>query len=263
MIAVVIVSWNTADLLTDCLRTLPAAASDPLDVVVVDNASSDASVARAKAFGARVFANEANVGYARANNQGWRAADSQADVVVLLNSDTLVPSGALGQLADALRVDDTCGACGPQLLLPDGRPQPFGFGGDPTPAYLMTRTWRRLRGQPMHPWGDPKAREVDWTSGACLALRREALEAVGGLDERFFMYFEDVDLCRRVRAAGWRVRRVPEANVTHLGGQSLRQNPAARRAYGDSLRLFYRKHFGALARLWLTLALPLYQRARA
>lgn len=96
MIAVVIVSWNTADLLTDCLRTLPAAASDPLDVVVVDNASSDASVARAKAFGARVFANEANVGYARANNQGWRAADSQADVVVLLNSDTLVPSGALG-----------------------------------------------------------------------------------------------------------------------------------------------------------------------
>lgn len=263
MIAVVIVSWNTADLLANCLRTLSTAASEPLDVIVVDNASADDSVTRARAFGARVIVNDANVGYALANNQGWRAADAQADVIVLLNSDTLVPSGALGRLAAAVRADDGCGACGPQLLLPDGSPQPFGFGGDPTPAYLMMRTWRRLLGQPMHAWGDPTARDVDWTSGACLALRREALSRVGGFDERFFMYFEDVDLCRRVREAGWRVRRVPEATVTHIGGQSLRQNPAARQAYGQSLRYFYTKHFGALARLWLTLALPLYQRALA
>ena len=263
MIAVVIVSWNTADLLADCLRGLPSAADEPLDVIVVDNASSDDSVAKARALGARVIANAANAGYARANNQGWRAADAQADVVVLLNSDTLVPAGALGRLAAALRADDGCGACGPQLRLPDGRPQPFGFGGDPTPAYLLMRTWRRLLGRSMHDWGDNTARDVEWTSGACLALRREALERVDGLDEDFFMYFEDVDLCRRVRQAGWRVCRVPEATVTHIGGQSLRLNPAARKAYGQSLRLFYKKHFGMLARLWLTLALPLYQRALA
>ncbi len=263
MIAVVIVSWNTADLLADCLRTLPSGASEPLDVIVVDNASADDSAARARSLGARVFVNDANVGYARANNQGWRVADSQADVVVLLNSDTLVPADALGQLANAVRADDRCGACGPQLRLPDGRSQPFGFGGDPTPAYLMLRTWRRLLGRSMHDWGDRTAREVDWSSGACLALRREALERVDGLDEQFFMYFEDVDLCRRVRRAGWHVRRLPETVVTHIGGQSLRQNPAARQAYGRSLRLFYRKHFGAPARLWLTLALPLYQRALA
>ena len=106
MIAVVIVSWNTADLLADCLRGLPSAADEPLDVIVVDNASSDDSVAKARALGARVIVNAANAGYARANNQGWRAADAQADVVVLLNSDTLVPAGALGRLAAALRADD-------------------------------------------------------------------------------------------------------------------------------------------------------------
>lgn len=259
MLSVVIVSWNTADLLTDCLRSLERS-TEPLEIIVVDNASSDDSVARARVLGATVIANTENVGYARANNQGWRAAGAASDVVVLLNSDATVEPGALEALAAELRTRTDLGACGPRLRLPDGRPQPFAFGGDPTPAYLLRRAWRRLRGRPMHDWGEAAGRDVDWVSGACLAVRREALTRVAGLDEDYFMYFEDVDLCRRLRANGWRVRTVPEAVVTHVGGQSLKLNPAARRAYATSLRLFYHKHFGALERVWLTLALPIYQR---
>jgi GT2 family glycosyltransferase len=261
MISVVIVSWNTAGLLADCLRSVAqaGAAVEPCEIIVVDNASRDDSAAQAAGLGARVIVNADNLGYARANNQGWQASAPEADVVVLLNSDTRVAPGALETLAAVLRADETIGACGPRLLLPDGRPQPYAFGGDPAPVYLMTRAWRRLRGRPMHDWGDDAIRDVDWVSGACLALRRDVLARIGGLDEGYFMYFEDVDLCRQVRAAGWRVRRVPQASVMHVGGQSLRQNPAARRAYGQSLRTFYRKHYGSLAQAWLTLALPFYQ----
>ncbi len=260
MISVIIVNWNTADLLAACLTSLQSSHFEALDVIVVDNASDDDSVMRASGLGARVIALDENVGFARANNHGWRATHGESDVIVLLNSDTRAAPGAIEALARWLRARPSFAAVGPRLALPDGEAQPFAFGCDPKPGYMMRRAWQRLRGRPMHDWADTREREVDWVSGACLAVRREALANIDGLDEGFFMYFEDVDLCARLRKSGWKIGLAPQAVVTHIGGQSLRLNPAARAAYGESLKRYYHKHFGLIAQLWLTLTLPIYQR---
>jgi hypothetical protein len=103
---------------------------------------------------------------------------------------------------------------------------------------------------------------VDWVSGAGLMVRHEAIEQVGLLDDRFFMYFEDNDWCLRMRQAGWKVVYYPQAHIVHLGGQSLRQNPAAQAAYHRSLKYFYSKHYGPVARLALGAGLQVYRRVR-
>ncbi len=261
-LSVVIVNWNTANLLQACLQS--CLASPPpggMELVVVDNASSDDSLARARALGpaVRVIANRQNVGFARANNQGL--AQSQGGQALLLNSDTVVPPGALAGLVDFMEGHPDAGACGPRLVQPDGRPQPFAFGGDPTPAYLLRRAAKRLlRGQALHDWSTTQLQAVDWVAGTCLCLRRAAVEQVGPLDEGLFMYFEDNDWCLRLRQHGWKVYYNPQISVLHLGGQSRQQNPQAADAYLTSLRYFYAKHYGRLSQLWLALSLPVYRR---
>ena len=106
---------------------------------------------------------------------------------------------------------------------------------------------RTLRKGYLHDWEIAEPQQVDWVSGACLVARREAVQQVGGLDEQMFMYFEDNDWCRRMRLAGWQVWYNPSAEVTHIGGASLNQNPEARAAYYRSLAYFYRKHYGQAA----------------
>jgi GT2 family glycosyltransferase len=259
---VVIVNWNTANLLQACLQS--CLASPPpggMDLIVVDNASSDDSLARALAFepAVRVITNQHNAGFARANNQGL--AESQGDYALLLNSDTTVPPGALAGLVEFMEGHPEAGACGPRLVQPDGRPQPFAFGGDPTPAYLLRRAWKRLlRGQALHDWDTTEVQAVDWVAGTCLCMRRTALEQVGPLDERLFMYFEDNDWCLRLRQLGWKVYYLPQVSILHLGGQSRKQNPQAADAYGTSLIYFYAKHYGRFSQLWLQLSLPVYRR---
>jgi hypothetical protein len=152
------------------------------------------------------------------------------------------------------------GACGPRLLQPDGEPQAFAFGGDPTPGYLLRRGFMRLLlRRPLHNWHTTQVQTVDWVSGACLLVRRAAIQQAGLLDEHYFMYFEDNDWCLRMRRCGWQVYYNPQVSITHIGGQSLAQNPAARRAYYHSLDYFYTRHYGPLARLWLRMALVLYR----
>lgn len=120
----------------------------------------------------------------------------------------------------------------------------------------MLRRWRR----PLHDWATDLTQTVDWVTGACLLTRREVVDSVGGLDEGFFMYFEDNDWCLRMRRAGWQVVFYPAVQVVHLGGQSLAQNPAARAAYHRSLEYFYAKHYGTAACLALQPLLALYRR---
>jgi len=265
-LSVVIANWNTADLVVDCLASLaPADASRQglsVEVVVVDNASTDDSVARVRAAFPTVglLPLGENRGYAAANNAGIAA--SRGRVVTLLNPDTRVPPGALARLVARLDERPDAGAVGPRLLRPDGTAQPFAFGGDPTPAYLARRALLRALGRPAHDWSTDRAQDVDWVSGACLTARREAIDDAGPLDEGYFMYFEDNDWCLRMRRAGWRVVYDPGVEITHIGGQALARNPAARRAYDRSLRRFYAKHYGRSARLALRLLLPIYRWAR-
>src|SRR5262245_29255542 len=264
-LSIVIVNWNTSALLVDCLTSLRDSPLWPeLDVIVVDNASTDDSRQRVREHFAevRLIENRDNVGFARANNQALRVARGRYQM--LLNSDTRVPPETLPGLVAFMDAHPEAGACGPRLVLPDGTPQAYAFGGDPTLGYLLARGFHRLAfDRPLHDWAAPETAAVDWVSGACLLARREAIEQVGDLDENIFMYFEDNDWCLRIRQAGWKIYEYPAVRVIHLGGQSLKRNPAAQSAYGTSLRYFFRKHYSRLDQLCLRALLPLYGRLRA
>ena len=260
-LSVVIVNWNTEALLQACVQSLfRSPPPGALEVTVVDNASSDNSVASLRRSwpAVHLIENTRNVGFARANNQG--IAVSRGRYILLLNSDTLVPPNALRQLADFMDEHPEAGAVGPRLIRPDGCPQPFAFGGDPTPLYLLRRGLSLLLlRRPLHDWNTNLVQSVDWVSGACLWLRRQALEQAGPLDEAIFMYFEDNDLCLRLRQCGWKIYYNPQVSIAHLGSQSLKQNLAAQKAYDASLKHFYRKHYGLPGQLWLRAGLPLYR----
>lgn len=261
-LSVIIVTWNVKDLLLRTLARLPAACA-PLtwETIVVDNASSDGSAqAVAAAFpGVHYLRNDTNFGYAKANNQGLALA--QGEFLLLLNPDTEADAGSVSALVRFLQAHPVAGIVGPALVLSDGSPQPYGFGGNPTVAYLLRRNARRLlRRGPLHDWGARQASRVDWVSGACLLARRAVFTQIGGLDETMFMYFEDNDWCLRAWQAGWEVWREPAARVLHIGGQSLKQNRRAPAAYYASLRIFYQRHYGPRDRLALALLLRLLPR---
>lgn len=258
-LSIIIVNWNTHDALRNCLESIHAPTGVCLETIVVDNASEDGSakMVERRFPQIRLIENATNVGFAKASNQGMLL--SRGDCVLLLNSDTQIRGQALSRMIEFMDGHPEAGAMGPRLVFPDGRPQPYSFGGDPTLSYLLRRGLNLLlRKGYLHDWGIEETREMDWVSGASLMLRRRALEETGLLDENFFLYFEDNDLCLRLRQKGWKVYFNPTVEVLHLGGESLVRNEPARAQYYHSLVHFYRKHYGKLT-MPLTLLLPLYR----
>jgi N-acetylglucosaminyl-diphospho-decaprenol L-rhamnosyltransferase len=263
-LAIVLLSWNTADLLADCLRSIPAgAAGIAYHVIVVDNTSTDGSADMvARDFPeVQLIRSPENLGFARGNNRGIRATDPDTPYILLLNSDTVVKPESLTALVRFMDAHPDAGAVSPRLLRPDGTPQPYAFGGDPTPGYLLRRGFNQvvLR-RYLHDWATEQVQSVDWVSGACLLVRRAAIEQVGLLDENMFMYFEDNDWCLRIRKAGWKVYYNPQVEIVHLGGQSLKKNPSAQGAYYNSLTYFYAKHYRRPSQWLLKFLLPVYRR---
>ena len=263
-LSIIIVSFNARTDLEGCLASLRAAPpAVSHEIVVVDNASTDGSADVARAFpGVHLIASPANDGFAVANNLGIRASSGRA--LLLLNSDTLVPAGAIDALVRELDRHPETTVVGPRLVDGSGRPE-LSFGRMITPANEI-RQKRLVQGNAA---GDPaivrkvesmtKTRQwPDWVSGACLLVRREAAEAAGLFDERYFMYTEDVDFCAAIRARGGRVLFTPDVEIVHLRGRSAASAPAATRdAYRRSHLAFYRKHHPALAPL-----VALYHRLR-
>jgi N-acetylglucosaminyl-diphospho-decaprenol L-rhamnosyltransferase len=263
-LAIIIVSYNAREDLARTLASLHAAPpATPHEVVVVDNASSDGSLGFVREHwpGVRTIDAAANLGFSRANNLGIRATASE--FVLLLNSDTVVPPGAVDRLVDDLRGHPEAAAAGPRLVDAAGRPEisigrmigPVNELAQKITGALYDRGWgpvcRRVRRSLA------TAQEVDWVSGACLLVRRGDAEAVGLLDERFFLYTEDVDFCASIRGRGRRVRFVPSVEVQHLRGRSRSHDPsAAHAAYRRSQLAFYAKHHPAWHRvLWWYLRL--------
>jgi hypothetical protein len=254
-ISIIVVNWNTRDLLDDCLGSLPAALDGlHAEVILVDNASRDGSAEHVRrAFPAvTVIEAGANLGFARANNLALPRA--VGDAVLLLNPDTVCRPGSLARLHRELAALPAAGAVGPLLLDARGAPT-MSYGNEPSPLYHLLgllgphdRRWpRALRRATFAriPAADDPGRAVDYVVGACLLIRRSCLEAVGGLDERFFMYFEETDWCRRARAAGWEIRYCAEARVAHLEGRAAaRAGDFALAQFQHSYRLYVTKQDG-------------------
>lgn len=257
-LSVIIVAYNSADLLRATLASVVRHTRNiSYELIVVDNASPDRTIAAIKQeFAAvRLVRNPRNLGFAAANNLGMRL--SAGRYVVLLNPDTLLRDDALSALVRWLDTHPNVGAVGPQLLRPDGTPQPYSYGDTPTPGYLLRRRLRRLVRRDLHDWHGSQPQHVDWVAATCIVVRRAALEAAGLLDERFFLYFEDVDWGMRINQAGWPVMFLPLVAITHIGGGSV--GPGSRPHYDRSLARLYAKHYGAGAALAVALALRLYR----
>ena len=227
-LSVVIVNWNTRDLLHRCLLSVCEAARGlELEVFVVDNASADGSAAmvRERFPRVRLIENVENAGFARANNQAIR--ESSGRHVVLLNSDTEVHTGALETLIQFMDSHPKAGGCGPQLLNTDGSLQTSCHpmltpGREFWRLLFLDRLWPRAT-YAQENWDVETPRRVEVIKGACFLLRRAALEEVGPLDDRYFMYTEEVDLCYRLAQAGWELWWVPQGVVTHHGEASSKQ----------------------------------------
>lgn len=260
-VSIILVSFNDRRRLLECLasvRSDPQAAA--CEILVVDNASTDGSpeAVRAGFPGVRLIANSDNVGFSKANNRG--VAESRGAFLLFLNTDTLVPAGAIAALLERLRSDPSVGAVGPALVHRPGDYQ-VSFGNR---VGFAAQIFQKIVLNPLHKRAlrrTRRERAVGWLSAACLLCRREAFESAGGFDERFFLYFEDIDLCFRIGEAGGKLLFVPAVEVGHEGGattsSSLAVRAASRFEYRRSQSLFYEKHGSRISRRLLRASLRL------
>lgn len=250
-LSVIILSWNTCQLLEKCLTALVEFGREiNFETIVIDNGSTDGSqqMVRSKFPDARLIENEENLGFAGGNNQGIRF--SKSPFILLLNSDAFVTQGALEKLLGVMIEHPKAGIVGAQLINPDGS---FQASHTPFPGlwqeFLILSGLGRMFMGKFYPSRGPEiercARIVDYVEGACLLVRRDAVDQAGMLSEDYFMYAEEMDWCFTMKKAGWEVWYQPEARIIHYGGASSKNRPTGRE--GDLYRgrvIFFKKHYG-------------------
>jgi GT2 family glycosyltransferase len=253
-LSIIVVSWNTKEILADCLDSIYNCPPEcRFEVRVVDNASTDGTIQMLFNRFPQVNVVESfeNLGFARANNLAISLARN-ARYILLLNPDTVVIPGALQEMVNYMDENPNVGAVGPRLLNPDGSLQTSCYAA-PTLAREFTRMFHLSRFindgcYQMEEWDSNKARDVDIIQGACLMLRRTALDQVGVLDESFFIYSEDFDLCYRLQKNDWGLVWLPGAEVIHYGAQSTNQVSVEMFMHLYQAKLmFMRKHYGRRA----------------
>lgn len=271
-LGIVIVNWNTRDYLKRCLETVLASAGDfSFQVVVVDNASTDGSAEMVRQLfpDVLVIESKSNDGYSCANNLGLRAlgfggagevAPDAPRYALLLNPDTEVPPDALFKMVQFMDARPEVGAAGPKLILEDGSLDLACRRSFPTPVVSLYRFSGLSRLFPHSPrfgrynmtFVDPDQEiEVDSVVGAYMQVRREAIAAVGLLDETFFMYGEDLDWAYRIKKAGWKVFYHPQVTVKHIKRAASRKSQKAQFEFQRAMLIFYRKHYRQTTPLWL------------
>ncbi len=250
-VSVIIVNWNTKDLLAAAIQSvIDTAGKLAIEIIVVDNGSTDGSQAmlRTRYPLARLIQNAENVGFARANNQG--ASQAHGEYLLLLNSDAALYRGTLQALLDVMKAHPKAGLVGAHLRNTDGS---FQASHTPFPNLrqeflILSGLGRAIYGS-QYPSRGPEEtlgpQKVDYVEGACMLLRAEAYRQVGGLDEGYFMYAEEVDLCYTLQRHGWEVWYQPAARVLHHGGGSSRNRRTSREGdlYQSRVR-FFRKNYG-------------------
>ncbi|MDY7039536.1 MAG: glycosyltransferase family 2 protein [Chloroflexota bacterium] len=288
-LAIIIVSYNTRDLLRDCLASVYDNRGDfRFQVCVVDNCSSDdsAGMVRTEFPQARLIESDVNGGFAYGNNLGLRsfgfteveAGDAEMDpspahntpvdelpnYVLLLNSDTILPPSALAGMLEFMDAHPEAGASGPRLVLADGSLDLACRRSFPTPEVALYRLTglsklfphsRRFGRYNLTYLAPDEMAEVDSVVGACMIVRREAIQQVGLLDENFWMYGEDLDWAYRMKSAGWKVLYNPEVTVLHYKEASSRDDrairPKTRYEFYRAMFVFYQKHYAATTPFWL------------
>lgn len=271
-VGIIILNWNTRDFLKRCLETVLTSEGDfTYKVIVVDNASSDDSVAMVQAEFPQVelIASEINGGYPYGNNLGLKklgfhgAGQVDADApryVVLLNADTEVPPDAFYRMMQYMDSRPEIGVAGPKLVLNDGSLDLACRRSFPTPLVSFYRFSGLSKLFPDHPqfgrynmtFADPDQElEVDSVVGAYMQVRREAIKAVGLLDETFFMYGEDLDWAYRIKTAGWKVFYYPNVVIKHVKRAASRKSQRAQFEFNRAMLIFYRKHYRMTTPLWL------------
>ncbi len=244
LLRVVVVTYSPGESLASFLQTLQT--STAYDVVLADNGSTDGAPAAAVGPGVRLLETGGNLGYGKAANLG--ASGFEGDWIVVANPDVTWSPGALDELVAAGARWPRAGCLGPAIRTPDGQLYPSarafpslgrGIGHAVFGWWWPTNPWTRAYRAEA---GSPQEGTAGWLSGSCMLLRREAFEAVGGFDPTYFMYCEDMDLCRRLGEAGWSSVYVPSAVITHTGGH------ATSRSAGPMLREHHRALFRYLSR---------------
>lgn len=232
-LSIIIVNWNVRVLLTKCLNSIFSCPKGrEFEVIIIDNASEDGSIEMiTQQFPqVRLILNKSNKGFAKANNQGLR--EMRGEFALLLNPDTIVGEEAIDKMVEFMKENDDVGILGPKIINPDGSLQASAFSY-PTliddiilgfrsnlffTGKFISHYHSRLYHLPDHPF------RVDWVSGACLMIRKKTIEDIGLLDERLFLFAEDLDWCLRAKNGGWKVIYFPRACIVHYGGQSTKKN---------------------------------------
>ncbi len=256
-LGIVILNYNTRELLRDCLRSLEKTRGIEMEVMVVDNASRDGSVemVRAEFATTRVIANETNGGYAQGNNRALReflARPTPPRALMLLNPDTVVPPDSLRLLIEFLDAHPDAGIVGPKLLLRDGSLDLACRRSFPTPEISFYRMIglsklfpksKRFGRYNLTYLDENETARVDSVVGAAMLMRTEALKQAGLLDENFFMYGEDLDLALRIKQKGWNAYYYPHAKIMHYKRESSKQSKKAQIEFYRAMYIFYEKHY--------------------
>ncbi|ACD90879.1 MAG: glycosyltransferase family 2 protein [Chlorobium limicola] len=265
MVTIVIVSYNTREILQNCLETLyRGSGSTDMEVFVVDNDSRDDSARMVhETFPqVRLIANSSNLGFAAANNQAFALAGGR--YIILLNPDAYVGPTSIQNAVTFMDQNPRCGLCGGKIISPEGKLEPSArrFPSPLSKLLTLSGLSGRFPGSPIlnrHEFGGfahDRPLEVDWVPGTFTIIRKKMLEEIGEFDERFFIYYEETDLCLRAKKAGWKIYFIPDAEVMHIGGACSKTrkdktfDTGASQVLSFRMRsewLYYRKNYGIIA----------------
>lgn len=257
-LSIIIVSYNTKKLLQDCLNSIIRNTQNlSYEIIVVDNNSTDQSpdMVKKKFSRVKLIKNARNLGFGRANNIG--AQKASGEILLFLNSDTLVLGGTFKEMVKIFDQKSDVGVALPQLVTGEGKIQKGAFGLEPTLWNILTRINEdySLR-------NSNQSQMVDWVSGAALFIRKKLFEKIGGFDPQYFMYFEDTDLCKRVRNLGFKIFYNADTKIIHLGGKSIKVTKDRKKIYYQSLEKFYIKHYSRIKLIILKIFLLPYKLIR-
>ena len=239
-ISFIIVNYKSADYLKKCLASIwEKTGTLSFEVIVVNNDGIPLNSTDFK-YPIKLINSETNGGFGKGSNLG--AESSSAEILCFINPDTELSTDNLDSIMDEFRLDGRVGAIGPDIVDEKGNTRGWTSGNEITLGRLIRHNLK-LEPKPDFKSQNHKS-EVDWVSGACLFIRQELFHKIGGFDEKFFAYYEDVDLCKRIKNEGYKILRLPEIKVLHWEGKSFTDQSHKKKLYYESQKEYFAKHHG-------------------